>query len=75
MQIVQGATACVIQETRDSVMSHSLFCSDVTKLLEYVIFEILGSAHTKESSRNFEDILSDWVEHVELNRAAQTGEQ
>jgi hypothetical protein len=38
MQLMQGATTCVIQETRDNVMSHSSFYSDVMKQMEYVIF-------------------------------------
>jgi hypothetical protein len=59
MQIMQGATTCVIQETRDKMMSQSLFYSDVTKQLEYVIFEILGPAYTNQNNCNFADILLD----------------
>jgi hypothetical protein len=49
---MQGATS-VIQGTRDNVISHSSFYTDVTKQLEYVIFEIFGSVHTKENNSNF----------------------
>jgi hypothetical protein len=40
-----------------------------------VSWKVLGRGHTEETGKcNFRELLSDWVEHVELNGAAQIEE-